>query len=99
MTYERLADEGVTVEQERLYALGIDAFRVALHLANHKQDAQPLQTLQIDGVTGQLMPLGKTAFRTWYGALGERMVWRQLMPARVVDGRVESVINKKQIGF
>jgi outer membrane PBP1 activator LpoA protein len=39
----------LTADMERLYALGIDAFRVAREIALH-----PAQRFQLDGVTGQL---------------------------------------------
>jgi outer membrane PBP1 activator LpoA protein len=44
-------DDGarLTADMERLYALGIDAFRVAREIAQH-----PAQRFQLDGVTGQL---------------------------------------------
>lgn len=48
MAYPRLTGNFANVEMQRLYALGIDAFRLAHELAQHK----PL--IELDGVTGRL---------------------------------------------
>lgn len=48
MAYPR-PREAMAVEQERLYALGIDAYRLADHLLRPEERARPL-----DGVTGKL---------------------------------------------
>ena len=48
MAYPR-PREAMAVEQERLYALGIDAYRLADHLLHPEERARPL-----DGVTGKL---------------------------------------------
>ncbi|MCE5180780.1 MAG: penicillin-binding protein activator [Betaproteobacteria bacterium] len=49
MVYPRA--ENFTIEQQRLYALGIDAFRLASVLA---QNPQPAEGTVLDGVTGQI---------------------------------------------
>lgn len=59
MAYPR-PREAMAVEQERLYALGIDAYRLADHLLNPRERARPL-----DGVTGKLtLEPGNTFART-----------------------------------
>lgn len=49
MLYPRLLADANTLEMDRLYALGIDAFRVARQLA-----LQPDAPFELDGVTGKL---------------------------------------------
>jgi len=49
MVYPRV--ENFSIEQERLYALGIDAFRIATLMA---QNPQPGEGSVLDGVTGQI---------------------------------------------
>ena len=50
MVYPRPLQDGAhSADMDRLYALGIDAFRVAREIALH-----PDSTFQLDGVTGQL---------------------------------------------
>lgn len=49
MVYPRA--ENFSIEQERLYALGIDAFRIATVMA---QNPQPGEGSVLDGVTGQI---------------------------------------------
>lgn len=49
MVYPRYLGERVTLDMDRLYALGIDAFRVARELA-----LRPGAGFQLDGVTGKL---------------------------------------------
>jgi outer membrane PBP1 activator LpoA protein len=49
MVYPRRVASGHTLDMDRLYALGIDAFRLAHALALH-----PGAPLQLDGVTGKL---------------------------------------------
>jgi outer membrane PBP1 activator LpoA protein len=49
MVYPRYLGERVTLDMDRLYALGIDAFRVARELA-----LRPRAGFQLDGVTGRL---------------------------------------------
>ncbi len=44
-------DSALTMQTERLYALGIDAYRLAVLLANPKT---PVASLRLDGVTGDL---------------------------------------------
>ncbi len=59
MTYPRYTGAGSTPDLHRLYALGIDAYRVALELA--KKQAGPFT---VDGVTGRLSgSFGKGASR------------------------------------
>ena len=50
MVYPR-PEEALSADMERLYALGIDAWRLALQL----QTAPPGYSFSLDGVTGQLM--------------------------------------------
>ena len=49
MVYPRFLGAGRTPDLDRLYALGIDAFRVTLQLAK-----KPVSAFRIDGVTGRL---------------------------------------------
>lgn len=49
MLYPRWLDDGHTLEMDRLYALGIDAFRVAREVA-----LRPGVPFELDGVTGKL---------------------------------------------
>lgn len=49
MVYPRWLSDGHTLEMDRLYALGIDAFRIARELALH-----PDKPVELDGVTGWL---------------------------------------------
>ncbi len=49
MTYPRFAGAGRTTDLDRLYALGIDAYRVALEIAK-----KPVTSFSMDGVTGRL---------------------------------------------
>ncbi|MBU1690874.1 MAG: penicillin-binding protein activator [Gammaproteobacteria bacterium] len=49
MVYPRA--EKFSIEQERLYALGIDAFRIAIVMA---QNPRPAEGPVVDGVTGQI---------------------------------------------
>jgi outer membrane PBP1 activator LpoA protein len=57
MVYPRRLDSGHTLDIDRLYALGIDAYRVALALARH-----PDAPVSLDGVTGKLdASLGSTS--------------------------------------
>ena len=49
MVYPRPLQGDASADMERLYALGIDAFRVAREIALH-----PASTFQLDGVTGRL---------------------------------------------
>ncbi len=49
MAYPRLLDTGQLLDMQRLYALGIDAFRVAREMAQ-----RPGQPFRLDGVTGRL---------------------------------------------
>lgn len=69
MVYPRL-DAGATAELERLYALGIDAGRLALLL----QKPLPRNTAVLDGVTGRI----SLDF--------ERQFVRELMPAQFQQG-------------
>jgi outer membrane PBP1 activator LpoA protein len=56
MVYPRRIDSAHTLDIDRLYALGIDAYRVALALARH-----PDVPVSLDGVTGKLdASLGST---------------------------------------
>ena len=48
--------QSMSVEQERLYALGIDAFRLALLLQ------RPQGPMQLDGVTGRISLEGDNTF-------------------------------------
>ncbi|MGZ8289559.1 MAG: penicillin-binding protein activator [Telluria sp.] len=48
MAYPRFEGSALTLDMERLYALGIDAFRVA------REIAQGRNTFELDGVTGKL---------------------------------------------
>ena len=73
------ANQKRSADMERLYALGIDAFRVALQIAQqHKQ-------FEIDGVTGRLkVTMDKN------GAHFERIepfaIYREGLPAFLSDG-------------
>jgi outer membrane PBP1 activator LpoA protein len=60
MIYPRWVAGGHTLDMDRLYALGIDAFRVARALAQH-----PGVPVELDGVTGKLAvsPGAQPAFR------------------------------------
>ena len=49
MTYPRYAGAGRTPDLDRLYALGIDAYRVTLEIAK-----KPVGAFRLDGVTGRL---------------------------------------------
>lgn len=49
MSYPRFMGAGRTPDLDRLYALGIDAFRVALEIAKN-----PTAAFRLDGVTGRL---------------------------------------------
>jgi outer membrane PBP1 activator LpoA protein len=49
MVYPRWNSSGRTLDMDRLYALGIDAFRVAREITLH-----PGADIQVDGVTGKL---------------------------------------------
>ncbi|WP_426106835.1 penicillin-binding protein activator [Massilia sp. TSP1-1-2] len=49
MVYPRFLGAGRTPDLDRLYALGIDAFRVTLQIAK-----KPVSAFRIDGVTGRL---------------------------------------------
>jgi outer membrane PBP1 activator LpoA protein len=56
MIYPRRVETAATLDMDRLYALGIDAYRVAQALARH-----PDAPVSLDGVTGKLdANLGKT---------------------------------------
>ncbi|MGZ5200838.1 MAG: penicillin-binding protein activator [Telluria sp.] len=56
MIYPRRLETSHTLDMDRLYALGIDAYRVAQELARH-----PDAPVSLDGVTGKLdASLGKT---------------------------------------
>jgi uncharacterized protein len=50
MVYPRWVAGGHTLDMDRLYALGIDAYRVAIAIALH-----PDAPLELDGVTGKLL--------------------------------------------
>jgi outer membrane PBP1 activator LpoA protein len=74
--YPRWAEGGHSADMDRLYALGIDAFRLARALAQH-----PGVPLELDGVTGKLSvsanPQGDPAFQ------------RTEVPVVYRDGRFE----------
>ncbi|HWJ95778.1 MAG TPA: penicillin-binding protein activator, partial [Telluria sp.] len=77
MLYPRWLADGHTLEMDRLYALGIDAFRVARQLA-----LQPDAPFELDGVTGQLS-----------GTAGAQPSFRRLeVPAVYRDGAFETVV-------
>lgn len=60
-TYPRWSSGGEALDLQRLYALGIDAYRIARELAQ-----QPTGSFELDGVTGRLrvdMGQGARAFR------------------------------------
>ncbi|MES2150108.1 MAG: penicillin-binding protein activator [Pseudomonadota bacterium] len=59
MVYPRWIASRRTLDLDRLYALGIDAYRVALEIAQH-----PSSSFRIDGVTGRLqVSFGRGAAR------------------------------------
>lgn len=76
MLYPRLLADGNTLEMDRLYALGIDAFRVARQLA-----LQPGVPFELDGVTGNLSatPGAQPSFK------------RTVVPAVYRDGTFQTV--------
>jgi uncharacterized protein len=81
MTYPKLtlpADQKRSPDMERLYALGIDAYRIARHIAAGKTD------FELDGVTGKLKVRfdGRTA-----------QFSRLLQPAVYRDGSVVPVMQ------
>ena len=60
MVYPRWLSDGQTLEMDRLYALGIDAFRIAREIA-----LDPDKPVELDGVTGWLsarLGAGKSTF-------------------------------------
>ena len=74
------ANQKRSADMERLYALGIDAFRVALQIAQQQKQ------FEVDGVTGRL----KVSFEK-NGARFERIepyaIYRDGLPAYLADGR------------
>ena len=71
MAYPRWNGSGATLDMDRLYALGIDAFRVAREIA-----LRPGADFRLDGVTGQLdVSFGQGAARL-----------RRIEPAAVFQG-------------
>jgi len=72
MAYPR-PEEAASLESQRLYALGIDAFR----LINLMMHGTPPGEINLDGVTGKIRLVGKHRFA------------RRLLPAVVDQGRVK----------
>lgn len=86
MSYPR-AEPPLPVDQERLYALGIDAFRLThLLLSGHYEKAMPL-----DGVCGEIQLIGRDFERTaipaaFSGGQIRRMKGGRLLPAMRLPG-------------
>ncbi len=79
MVYPRPAGEATSNEQERFYALGIDAYRVSQALL----DAPPPSATSLDGVTGRIDFLsGQTLERSLTPAEFGPEEPRALLPAR-----------------
>ncbi len=82
MIYPRLVtapDQRASADLERLYALGIDAFRVAREIAARRTD------FSLDGVTGRL--------RVRFGSAGNHF-HRAAQPAAYRDGKVEPLSRR-----
>lgn len=83
MVYPRAvveANQKRSADMERLYALGIDAFRVALQIAQQQKQ------FEVDGVTGRL----KVAFDksgAHFARVEPFAIYREGLPAYLSDGR------------
>ncbi|SEF98050.1 penicillin-binding protein activator [Nitrosomonas ureae] len=80
MAYRHLSPAR-SVDMERLYALGIDAFRLLANLML----PQPISAISIDGVTGQIRFQSPNQFV------------RELVPAQFENGKVQLIKNVKNI--
>ncbi|MEO7495319.1 MAG: penicillin-binding protein activator [Massilia sp.] len=79
MVYPRYLGERVTLDMDRLYALGIDAFRVARELA-----LRPGAAFQLDGVTGRL----------GVGFAGGKVQFERVLPAAIIESGNFSLVPR-----
>ena len=80
MLYPRPLTRG-SLDMERLYALGIDAYRIAREIAR-----KPVSSFRLDGVTGRLdVSFGKGAAR-----------FERLEPTVVYQGGTYKSVEKKR---